>query len=121
MVAITVEGKESESYDKNLSECNREGFRGKETQLAFIKDKLGLADEVLTGICYQLLHRTTSAIMEAEWFTATSAMKIAHSFSQSDLWFEDYQAFIHLYSIENAVIGKLYFLREITNIKLFAG
>jgi len=48
-------------------------------------------------------------------------MMIVHSFSQSDLWFEDYQAFIRLYGIENAAIGKLYFLREIAGIKLFSG
>lgn len=121
LVAITVEGKVSESFDKNLSEWNRVGSRGKETRLAYLKDKLGLTDEVPSGIRYQLLHRTASAILEAERFTATSAMMIVHSFSQSDLWFEDYQAFIRLYGIENAAIGKLYFLREIAGIKLFSG
>lgn len=121
LVAITVEGKVSESFGKKLSEWNKEGSPGKETRLAFIKEKLGLADEVPSGIRYQLLHRTASAILEAERFTATSAMMIVHSFSQSDLWFEDYQAFILLFGIENALIGKLYFLREIAGIKLFSG
>jgi hypothetical protein len=121
LVAITVEGKVSESFDKNISEWNKKGSRGKETRLAFLKNKLGLSNEVPSGIRYQLLHRTASAILEAERFTAKSAMMIVHSFSPSDLWFEDYQAFIRLYGIENVVIGKLYFLREIAGIKLFSG
>lgn len=121
LITITVEGKVSESFDKNLSEWNKAASQGKHTRLAFIKEKLGLTEEVPPTIRYQLLHRTASAIVEAERFTATSAMMIVHSFSQSDLWFEDYQAFLHLYGIENAAIGKLYFLRKIAGIKLFSG
>ncbi len=121
LITITVEGKVSESFDKNLSEWNREASPGKVTRLAFIKDKLGLTDEVPPGIHYQLLHRTASAIIEAERFTATSAMMIVHSFSQSDSWFDEYGAFIRLFGIKNAMIGKLYFLRELSGIKLFSG
>ena len=50
LITITVEGKVSESFDKNLSEWNKEASRGKETRSAFIKDKIGLADEVPSAI-----------------------------------------------------------------------
>jgi hypothetical protein len=121
LVAITLEGKVSESFDQSLSKWNKEGSRSKAERLTFIKNKLGLANEALPEIRYQLLHRTASAMIEAERFTATSAMMIVHSFSQSDSWFEDYQAFVHLYGIDNAVIGKLYHLGEISGINLFSG
>jgi hypothetical protein len=46
---------------------------------------------------------------------------IVHSFSKSNLWFEDYQAFLNLYGVADAKIGKLYFLRESDGIRLFSG
>lgn len=46
LIALTVEGKVSESFDKNLSEWNAEGSPGKQKRLAFIKETLGLAGEI---------------------------------------------------------------------------
>lgn len=121
LMAITVEGKVSESFDKNLSEWNAQGSPGKEKRLAFIKDTLGLADEIPARIRYQLLHRTASAILEAKRFTARSAIMIVHSFSQSNLWFDDYQAFLKIFGVVDAKIGKLYFLTELFGIKVYSG
>ena len=121
LIALTVEGKVSESFDKNLSEWNAENSSGKKKRLAFIQETLGLTDEIPAIIRYQLLHRTASAIIEAKRFTAKSAVMVVHSFNQSDLWFDDYRAFLEIFSVRDATIGKLHFLTEVSGIKVYSG
>ena len=121
LIAITVEGKVSESFDKNLSKWNAKDSPGKQRRLAFIKETLGLVGEIPPTIRYQLLHRTVSAILEAKRFTAKSAVMVVHSFSQRDLWFDDYQDFLKIFGIMDATISKLYFLAELFGIKVYSG
>jgi hypothetical protein len=67
---------------------------------------LGLSS-VPGTIRYQLLHRTVSAIIEAQRFNAAHALMLVHSFSQSNEWFEDYAAFVSLMggsALENDMI-----------------
>ncbi len=45
------------------------------------------------SICYQLLHRTVSAILTTRSFHAGAAVMLVHSFSQSSRWREDFEAF----------------------------
>jgi hypothetical protein len=61
---------------------------------------LGLRDTVPAHICYQLLHRTASAIIEAKRFGATYALMIVHSFSENNTGYFDFGAFVSLYGIE---------------------
>ena len=56
---------------------------------------LGLTS-VPDTIRYQLLHRTASAIIEAQRFNADCAVMLVHSFSQSGEWFQDYAAFVEV-------------------------
>jgi hypothetical protein len=121
LMAMMVEGKVSESFDKNLAEWNAEGSLGKHKRLAFLKETLGLCGEIPPTIRYQLLHRTASAVLEAKRFTASNAVMIVHSFSQQDLWFENYQAFLSLFGISGAEIGRLHFLVESAGIRLYSG
>jgi hypothetical protein len=50
-------------------------------------------------IRYQLIHRTVSALIEAERLGAKNAMMLVHSFSQSNEWFNDYCEFLRLFSL----------------------
>ncbi len=50
----------------------------------------------LGGIRYQLLHRTASAVIEAERFKIDVAAMIVHSFSPERMWFESYVKFLEL-------------------------
>lgn len=67
--------------------------------MAFLVDVLGLTASNLSSIRYQLLHRTASAVIEAERLGATAAVMIVHSFSSENLWFQDYAAFVGLFGI----------------------
>jgi len=47
-------------------------------------------------IRYQLLHRTASAIYEAQRYRTGRALMLVHSFSLTDASFPDFQAFAEL-------------------------
>ena len=121
LIALTVEGKVSESFAQKLAQWNSKKSPGKDKRLAFIQETLGLIGKLPLTIRYQLLHRTASAIIEARRFNARSAVMMVHSFSQNDLWFEDYQTFMELFGITAATVGKLYLLAEIQGVKVFSG
>jgi hypothetical protein len=99
LVSITVEGKVSESFNKPVEDWLREDSKGKQTRLTFLIKTLGISDSFDKSIRYQLLHRTASAILEAERFLASRAMMIVHSFSRTNEWFDDFVAFAGLFSI----------------------
>lgn len=87
----------------------------------FIQSKLGVEWELPKSIRYQLLHRTVSAVIEAERFGAKCAVMLVHSFSQECLWLEDYQAFLEQFGITASQPGKLYRIAELSGIALFSG
>jgi len=97
LVTITVEGKVKEPFGPTVSEWLKNASPGKLVRLESIQELLGLEDQPLDTIRYQLLHRTASALIEAKWFNALSAVMLVHSFSQDHAWFEDYNEFLRLF------------------------
>ena len=106
LISIAVEGKVEEPFDKMLGEWKTDGSPGKNARLDHLTKVLGLTSPVPDSIRYQLLHRTASAVIEAERFGARHAVMLVHSFSKENLWFNDLAAFASLFRI-NAEIGKL--------------
>lgn len=66
---------------------------GKLKRLAYLCQMLGVDEEAVRPLRYQLLHRTVSALIEAERFNAPHALMLVHSFSQTCEWFDDYKNF----------------------------
>lgn len=95
LISIAVEGKVSEPFGPTVQEWQLKASPGKTKRLAYILSLLGLPS-VPETTRYQLLHRTASAIIEAQRFNAAHAVMLVHSFSQSCEWFEDYTAFVSL-------------------------
>ena len=121
LIALTVEGKVSESFGELLSRWNAEGSKGKRTRLAFIQETLGLAGELPHTISYPLLHHTVSAVLEAKRFAAKNAVMVVQSFSPSDEGFVEYQTFLKLFGVKEATPAKLYFLTEAMGVRLYSG
>jgi hypothetical protein len=96
LVSIAVEGKVSEPFGPTVGEWMVDASPGKEKRLEFICGLLGLKNSPPDGIRYQLLHRTASAVIEAQRFKAPYAVMVVHSFSQTNEWFEDYARFVAL-------------------------
>lgn len=95
LISIAVEGKVSEPFGPTVQEWQTESSPGKSERLAYLLSLLGLSS-VPDTTRYQLLHRTASAIFEAQRFNAAHAVMLVHSFSQSSEWFQDYAAFVSL-------------------------
>lgn len=107
LVSIAVEGKVSEPFGPTVQEWQIESSSGKSERLSFLQQVLGISS-VPESTRYQLLHRTASAIIEAQRFNAASAVMLVHSFSQSNEWFQDYAAFASLMggsAVENGIIS----------------
>ena len=120
LISIAVEGKVSEAFGPTIDEWLVEASGGKRQRLAFLHERLGLKAPVPGEIRYQLLHRTASALIEAERFGARHALMLVHSFSQSCEWLEDYQKFASLYGTE-AQAGQIVTCRSVDGIQLSLG
>lgn len=110
LATYTIEGKVDEPFGETVAEWSRAASPGKQERLSYICGTLGLA-ECPTDVRYQLLHRTASALIEAERFNASMAGMIVHSFSPQRRWFDDFARFARLLGAgdlrpgEVAVIG----------------
>jgi hypothetical protein len=97
LVSIAVEGKVEEPFDKSIAEWKADASRGKEIRLSYLVEILGLKEPIPNSIRYQLLHRTASAVIEAERFGAEHAVMLVHSFSHDNQWFDDFAIFVSLF------------------------
>lgn len=91
LAVMAVEGK----VDETLGPLVRDWLDspGKEARLRSLCETLDL-DEAMAGeLRYQLLHRTASAIYEAQRYGSEMALMLVHSFSSRDAWFDDFAAF----------------------------
>jgi uncharacterized protein DUF6946 len=120
LISIAVEGKVSEPFDKKVSEWFQNPSKGKRKRLEYLCGQLGLDMDQVYDIRYQLLHRTASAVIEAERFNATSALMLVHSFSKTMEWFQDYADFASLYGID-ADPNRIYPATSIHGIGLYLG
>ena len=120
LVSIAVEGKVNETLGPTVAEKRKDMSPGVKERLEFLVDLLQLKDKELDSIRYQLLHRTASALIEADRFCASSALMLVHSFSQEHKWFEDYAAFAGLYGIE-AELNKVHYVGKVNGRDLYLG
>ena len=117
-ISIMVEGKVDETFDKTVDEWRKESGVGKKERLEFLTKKLGIQNKNISAIRYQLLHRTVSALIEAERFNAKSALMLVHSFSANNSGFNDYSNFLRIYGIKGEV-DSILFAKLINGINLY--
>ncbi len=67
---------------------------------------LGLNNELPDDVHYQLVHRTASAVIEAQRFGAHAAVMLVHSFSPENRWFEEFLRFAEVFGVRPEV-GRL--------------
>lgn len=120
LATIAVEGKVEESFDKTLDQWQREESDGKAKRLEFLTRTIGLATPPPGTIRYQLVHRTASAVIEAERFHARDAALVVHSFSPTQSSLGDYQAFLRLFG-KTGGPGDMVALGMPGGVRLWAG
>ena len=118
-MTIAVEGKASESFDPTMEQWLDDASNGKKKRLAYLQKKLNLG-HIPPQIRYQLVHRTGSAVIEAQRFGAGAGVMLVHSFSQEDERLGDYQAFLELYGVQGGS-GQLVSVRRIEVVDLYCG
>lgn len=99
LVACTIEGKVDEPFGPTIDEFKAEISPGRQERLDFLCRMLGIVD-CPGAIYYQLLHRTASALIEADRFFAQDAAMIVHSFSPDQRWLGAYKDFCTLLGCE---------------------
>lgn len=91
----TIEGKVDEPFGPTVAEWLINASPGKLERLKFLCGLLGI-EECPGDVHYQLLHRTGSALVEAERFHASLAGMIVHSFSPENRWKEAFERFVRV-------------------------
>lgn len=117
LVSIAIEGKVEESFDKTVGDWKARASKGKLVRLTYLAEVLGLAQPIPDTIYYQLLHRTASAVIEAERFGTRQAAMLVHSFSPTNRWFDEFKAFVALFGA-TAEVGKLLTVKARNNMPL---
>ena len=121
LVSVVVEGKVNESFGPTLAEWIAGASANKVARLSFLTRTLGLPDTLPPTVRYQLLHRLASALLPARQFNAHYAVMLVHSFSPTNKWIEDFEAFCRLFPACDGPSDSLRFLNEIEGISLYAG
>ncbi len=102
LVSVAIEAKAGEKFDELVDAWLRRGNANersrKPERLVDLKGWLSIPGEDVTDIRYQLLHRTASALKEAQRFRASWAVMLVQSFNkQADQeTFEDFVRFSKL-------------------------
>jgi len=98
LVSMSVEAKAGEGFDRTISSwlADATPTSGKPARLAQLKSILGIAGDLPRSLRYQLLHRTASAIREAERFGASSAVLLVQSFTSDPDSTAAYSAFCEI-------------------------
>lgn len=114
---IAVEGKVNESFGDLVSTWN-DRSPTKERRLERLCRTLGLRVADMGSIRYQLLHRTASAIYEAQRYQTAQAIMLVHSFSTTDASFHDFQAFATAMGIPVQAVNQISEERECEGVQL---
>jgi hypothetical protein len=124
LIAITVEGKVDEPFDKTVTEwlsADEVESAGKKKRLDYLRGELGIAPAAAGPLRYQLLHRTVSALIEARRFAAPHALMLVHSFSPTTLWLDDYLAFAAAVGAANPAKDTISRVGDRGGVELFLG
>lgn len=119
LVSIAVEGKVQETFGSTLGEWKPDASKGQRQRYDYLCGLLEVSPSM--NIRYQLLHRTASALIEAQRFRAKQAVMLVHSFSQEDMHLTDYQDFLALFGIAGDVNEIMHAGRKHGGIDLYLG
>jgi len=119
LVSIVVEGKALEGFGDTVNEWLANKSSGKITRLDYLLNLLSLKSVDFGPCKYQLLHRTASAVIEADKFNATVALVLIHSFGDDPQAFSDYKQFLTLFSVNNVTENSIVYGKKVGRIDLF--
>lgn len=125
LASFTIEAKAGEKLDDIVDvwlQKKATDKTNKAVRLAALQRRLGISGEETNHIRYQLLHRTVSALIEAERCTADCAVMIVQSFNRTadEQSWKDFCSFAELMGT-SAVEGRIVPSPSKTNVPLLLG
>ncbi len=120
LISLCIEGKVEEPFGQVVSTWGPDSSPGKRERFDFLVSLLELGAVDLSQVYYQLLHRTASALIEAERFHARTAVMLVHSFSQSHTWFPEFCEFASLFGVK-AELNRVYSCGQRSGVELHIG
>lgn len=124
LVSVAVEAKAGEKLDDLVGDwlAKAEERSRKPERLTALKKRLAIPDVDVSGIRYQLLHRTASALKEAERFGAKWAVMLVQSFNRAADE-ESYRDFLRFGEVMTAQVeeGKVVRSARTTAVPLVLG
>ncbi|MCB2106598.1 MAG: hypothetical protein KDE14_02805 [Rhodobacteraceae bacterium] len=113
---IGVEGKVDEPFGPPISDWLKDDQHGgRRKRLSALCATLGIKDDSIGHLYYQLFHRTCAAIYEAHRFRYQKAIMLVHSFDPQSKWFDAFADFAQHAGMEVAAPN------EISRAKFCAG
>ena len=94
LVSIAVEGKAGEPFGPTISAWLQDDSAGKRVRLDALCEVLGVAVAADSALRYQLLHRSASAVMEAERIGARTAVMLVQNFRPETSSWADFESFV---------------------------
>ena len=95
LITCTIEGKVDEPFGPTVAKQMAGASAGQTVRMEYLCALLGIG-ACPPDIHYQLLHRTASALIEAERFHAQDAAMIVHSFSPESRWADAFGRFVEV-------------------------
>ena len=119
--AIMIEGKVAESFGPTLETWLKNASDNKRFRINSVCEILGLTQNPNPELRYQLFHRTASALITATRFKTDIAIMLVHSFSQHNVWFDDYSRFAKSMGIGDPARGTIQLSSNRTATPLYLG
>lgn len=115
IVILTIEAKVDEGFDKTIDEWLKVDSAGKRKRLEGLCARFGLNSKQVGPYRYQLVHRTASALIEAERYRSSKAAMIVQSWCPKKSSLDDFNEFCRLLGYREPQVGAL------TEPKVFQG
>lgn len=102
VTSVAVEAKAGEAFDQIVSDWLKDASAksGKPDRLKQACNVLRLSESDVLECRYQLLHRSTAAILEAKRFRLRNALFLVHAFGDNTKSFEDYRYWASLLGVK---------------------
>ena len=99
LISMAVEAKADEAFGDTLESWKRDASPGKDERLRHLYQVLKCETDLPPGTRYQLVHRTASALIEADRIGAEYAIMMVQSFRKSSPSISDYVAFGNYFNV----------------------
>ena len=118
LISMAVEAKADEAFGDTLESWKRDASPGKDERLKHLYQVLKCETELPPSTRYQLVHRTASALIEADRIGAEYAIMMVQSFRESSPSISDYVAFGNYFNVA-LYANTITRLTQHTNPKLY--